>query len=50
MSKKNFNKSLDSKKSKEKRKVLFIGRPTRFKNKKAYDRKRNRKEIEENED
>lgn len=36
--------------SKKKRVVKFIGRPTRFKNKKAYDRKRNKSEIRENED
>lgn len=36
--------------SKKKRAVKFIGRPTRFKNKKAYDRKKNKGEIRENED
>ena len=36
--------------SKKKRVVKFLGRPTRFKNKKAYDRKKNKREIRENED
>ena len=36
--------------SKKKRAVKFIGRPTRFKSKKAYDRKKNKREIRENED
>lgn len=36
--------------SKKKRVVKFIGRPTRFKSKKAYDRKKNKREIRENED
>ena len=36
--------------SKKKRVVKFIGRPTRFRNKKACDRKKNKREIRENED
>lgn len=36
--------------SKKKRVVRFIGRPTRFKSKKVYDRKKNKREAEENED
>lgn len=36
--------------SKKKRVVKFLGRPTRFKSKKAYDRKRNKREIRENKD
>lgn len=36
--------------SKKKRVIKFIGRPTRFKNKKAYDRKKNKREIRESED
>lgn len=36
--------------SKKKRVVRFIGRPTRFKSKKVYDRKKNKRGIRENED
>lgn len=36
--------------SKKKRVVKFIGRPTRFRSKKAYDRKRDKREIRESED
>lgn len=48
MSKKSKRKNPNE--SKKKRVVKFIGRPTRFKSKKAYDRKRNKREIRENED
>lgn len=48
MSRKSKRKSPNE--SKKKRVVKFIGRPTRFKSKKAYDRKRNKREIRENED
>ena len=43
-------KKKNSNESKKKRAVKFIGRPTRFRNKKAYDRKKNKREIRENED
>ena len=45
MSRKSKRKSLNE--SKKKRVVRFIGRPTRFKSKKVYDRKKNKREIRE---
>lgn len=45
MSRKSKRKNPDE--SKKKRVVKFIGRPTRFKSKKVYDRKKNKREIRE---
>ena len=45
MSRKSKRKSPNE--SKKKRVVKFIGRPTRFKSKKVYDRKKNKREIKE---
>lgn len=45
MSRKSKRKSPDE--PKKKRVVRFIGRPTRFKSKKVYDRKKNKREVRE---